>query len=91
MTYESVRQVFLSKPENKFCRLFPGNLATEVHHKKGRVGYADDWARRNGIPLLIDVRYFLPVSREGHNKIENNPEWAKALGYSHDRLEIINN
>lgn len=89
MTYEKAREEFFSDPLNKFCRVFPGKLATEVHHKKGRNGYADKWAKDNDIPLLIDKRYFLPVSRDGHNKIEKNPDWAYALGYSQSRLEIL--
>ena len=51
-------------------------LATEVHHKKGRIG-----------KLLTDIRYFLGVCRECHNKIELNPTWAKENGYSLNRLD----
>lgn len=77
---------FLAKKENKLCPV-TGRSTTEVHHKMGRVGYADEWARLNNIPLLIDVRYFLGVSRDGHRWIEENPIEAKRLGYSVSRLE----
>lgn len=79
--YSILRVEFLSLPENQICPVtkLP---ATEVHHVKGRKGYADDWARENNIPLIIDVRFFLAVSRLGHDKIENNPEWARENGYS---------
>jgi hypothetical protein len=48
----------------------------------GRVGFADD----KGIPLLIDVRYFVPVCREAHRMIEENPKMAKDKGYSYSRI-----
>lgn len=83
--YLVVNKEFLSKPENKICPV-TGQQTTEVHHKKGRVGFADDWARENNIPLLLDVRFFLAVSRKGHRQIEENPEWAKEMGYSVSRL-----
>lgn len=80
--YSSISKKFLL---DKICPI-TGQPATEVHHKKGREGYADEWARINDIPLLIDERFFLGVSRTGHIKIEANPEWAKQMGYSVDRL-----
>ena len=83
--YSVIRIEFLSKPENQICPVTK-KMATEVHHKKGRKGFADQWARDNNIPLLIDVRFFLGVSRYGHEKIENNPEWAKENGYSLNRI-----
>lgn len=64
----------------------PITMDSDIHHKMGRIGYADQWARDLDISLLIDVRYFLAVSREGHNKIEKFPNWAKERGYSLDRL-----
>lgn len=83
--YYKLSADFLNKPENKLCPV-TNEATTEVHHKKGRIGYADDWAKLNGITLLIDVRYFLAVSRKGHRQIEENPIWAKKNGYSEDRL-----
>ena len=49
--------------------------ASEVHHKRGRIG-----------KYLTDTRYFLAVCREAHDKIENNPSWAREKGYSESRL-----
>lgn len=72
---------FLGKPENKFCPV-TRKLATEIHHKRKKNGYADEWAKQNNIPLFIDKRFFLAVSREGHQQIEDNPEWAYKMGYS---------
>lgn len=65
--YKIIAPIFL---EGKFCPV-TGGVATQVHHKKGRIG-----------KLLTDIRFFLAVSDEGHDKIERNPEWARDMGYS---------
>ncbi len=69
--YSEKRKEFLKKVENKFCAVFPHLLATEVHHKKGKIG-----------ELLNDTRYWLAVSRVGHIKIEEQPKWAYEKGFS---------
>jgi len=74
LQYSADRIVFLSKPENRICPVTK-QRATEVHHKKGRIG-----------ELLLDQRYWLGVSAEGHRQIEENPDWAKEMGYSLNRL-----
>lgn len=83
----SVKRVRFLK--HKKCAVFPDQNATTVHHQMGRIGYADQWARENDIPLLLDERYWLPTSMDGHTKIENNPEWAIENGYSYSRLAKI--
>ena len=50
--------------------------AVDPHHMKGRGKY------------LLDTSTWLPVCREHHTYIELNPNWAKANGYSFDRLTI---
>ena len=67
---------------NPFCQVNPKHRTESVHHKMGREGYADQWARDNDIPLVIDERYFLACCIACHNKIEENPEWAYEKGYS---------
>lgn len=69
--YKTLREVFLI---GKICPVTK-QVATQVHHKKGRTG-----------KLYLDVRYWLGVSAEGHKWIEEHPEEAKAKGYSLDRL-----
>lgn len=71
--YNQQRKKFL---QGKKCAVFPEKEATEVHHRKGR----------NTIELLLDEAHWLPVSREGHVKIELNPKWAKEQGFSEYRL-----
>lgn len=57
-------------------------MGSDVHHKKGKQGYANEEKRALGIPLLIDVDFFLAVNRNTHTWIELNPDAAKAKGYS---------
>jgi len=72
----------------KMCCVFPDQRSIEPHHSAGRSpdAYYDEWAEQQDIPLLLDVRWWKPVSRDGHIKIENNPEWAKENGFSESRL-----
>lgn len=66
--YLRLRKQFLK--ENPNCAVYPYLKATDVHHKKGRIGN-----------LLTDTRYFLAVSRQAHTQIELNPNWARENGY----------
>ena len=59
--YTRRKKEFFKKPENKFCRVCGQPTASEIHHKYGKTSYYDDWARENGITLLNDVRFFIPV------------------------------
>lgn len=79
--YKVLREEFLSRPENKICPVtkWPTN---EIHHKRKRRGFADEWARLNNVSLYLDTRFWLAVSREGHQWIEDNPAEAYELGYS---------
>ena len=72
--YLVLRIEFLGKPENQKCPI-TGKPTTDVHHMKGRIG-----------GLLLDTRYWVALSREGHRFVEENPEWAKENGYSLNRL-----
>ena len=72
--YSVLRIEFLGKPENQKCPI-TGKPTTDVHHSKGRVGN-----------LLLDTKYWIALSREGHKFVEENPEWAKENGYSLNRL-----
>jgi len=51
--------------------------SNDLHHKAGRIGYADKYARDNGIKLLWDVRFFMAICRIHHNKCDVDPVWAK--------------
>jgi hypothetical protein len=79
--YRSERIKFLQLPENKICPITKGP-ATQIHHMRKRRGYADEWAIENRVSLYLDKRFWLGVSHEGHEKIENNHEWACENGYS---------
>lgn len=81
--YLAIRDLYLSvNTECKLCvldSLWTGRVekATDVHHKKGRIG-----------ELLFDVRHFLPVCRNHHTWIEQNPKSSKAWGFSESRHAI---
>ena len=72
--YTQLRKAFLNKKENKICPITK-KPTTDIHHKKGRIG-----------DLLLDTKYWVALSREGHKKVEENPLWAKENGYSLSRL-----
>lgn len=67
--YRRIRVKFLE--DHPKCAVYPELDSTEIHHMKGRIG-----------KLLTDTRFFLAVSRQGHERIEMNPEWAIENGYS---------
>lgn len=56
---------------------FPECNSTEItlHHMKGRIG-----------DLLCDMRYFKSLCMKHHEWVENNPEQAKKMGLSVERL-----
>lgn len=65
--YYKLRKPFL---EGKRCAVFPHLTATDVHHVRGRAG-----------SLLLDTRYWLPVSRAGHYWIDTHRNEARARGW----------
>lgn len=73
--YSVLREQFLKN--HPYCQAhIPGcNIkATDIHHKKGRVG-----------KLFLDDSEFLAVCRMCHTWIENNPAEAKLLDFSKSR------
>lgn len=83
--YTVKRLEFLGKKENQICPINK-TQTTDVHHLRGRIGFADEWARVNNIPLLLDTRFWIALSREAHQYVETHPQWAKENGYSLNRL-----
>jgi hypothetical protein len=74
--YKKLRIKFLT---DRMCeaKIYNCTLkATDVHHKKGRIG-----------DNMLDTTHWLAVCRSCHNWIENNPEESKELGFSTNRLE----
>lgn len=72
--YSAQRKEWFMLPENQKCRVYPHLDATDVHHMKGRGKF------------LLVKEYWLPVSREGHNWIEEHPAEAKRLGFTLTRV-----
>jgi len=74
--YSVMRKQFLEKFPICFienCR----KPATTIEHRSGRTGYADDWARDNGITLFLDIRFWAPCCLEHNLELENNTELSK--------------
>jgi len=67
--YGKTRPEYLE--EHPFCEAKNcGRLSTEIHHKKGRIGN-----------LLNNIKWFMATCHDCHEKIENNPNWARIMGY----------
>jgi hypothetical protein len=74
--YSKLRRKFLT--DNSICRAKISKctvVATDVHHMRGRGIYH------------LDVDTWLPVCRNCHTWIENNPVDAKELGFSISRTQ----
>lgn len=84
--YSQRRIIFL---DGKKCAVFPKLDASEIHHIKGRQGYADSWARDNKVTLFLDERWWLPVSSEGHRYIGSHPAEAEEQGWTAPRTTNI--
>lgn len=93
--YKEARLMFLKMCDrvNLTCPItgVPIDTRSDVHHKKGRSinSYADQWAKDNDIPLFIDPRFFLGVSRKGHQHIETHPDEARQNNWTLSRLDTI--
>lgn len=64
--YARAKREFLSRWMK--CAVFPWKGATDIHHQRGRLS-----------KLLMDQRWWVPVSRDGHRKIHDQPDWARGV------------
>lgn len=80
--YENVRIEVLT--EARFKCFIEGctNVANTCEHLMGRKGFADEYARENNIPLLIDKRYLRACCLAHNGELETNPELSKQYQYS---------
>lgn len=77
--------------KGKFCQGKFDHDCTRIdditcHHMQGRVGYADEWARENDVPLLLDQRFWMPLCVNAHKYVTENSKWACENGYSFLRV-----
>lgn len=72
--YENIRIEILSEAKFKCFVSGCANVATTLEHQKGRKGFADEWARDNNIPLLIDKRFLKPCCSFHNTEFENNTD-----------------
>jgi len=75
--YRKARKEYLE--EHPVCEVCDHQRATEIHHKKGKLGV-----------LLWDKRFFLATDFECHRRLENNRAAARAKGYLLDRVAESN-
>jgi hypothetical protein len=74
--YTNKKRKFLEV--NPRCAVFPKLMAIDIHHIRGKIG-----------SRFLDEKYWLGVSREGHNWIHENEEEASKKGWYLSRLEKI--
>lgn len=78
--YSGRRIVFLSKDENKFCKIRGTDCtihATTIEHSRKRIGYADEEKRFKGISLYLDEDYWIPACLNCNLELENNTELSR--------------
>ena len=63
---------------NPRCAVFPKQTSIDIHHIRGKIG-----------SRFLDERYWLAVSRDGHNWIHDNEEEASKQGWYLSRLEKL--
>lgn len=75
--YEKVRIEVLT--EAKFKCFIDGctNVANTIEHTAGRLGFYDEQARYDNIPLIIDKRFLKACCLHHNGELENNPELSK--------------
>jgi len=74
--YTKERKKFLS--ENTICFIENcGAEATTIEHTRGRIGYADDFAKENKISLYLDTRFWKPCCLKHNLELESNPELSQ--------------
>lgn len=75
--------------EGRICECCWEEDAEQVHHAKGRKGYADEWARDRRILLLHDERFWKALCAVCHDQVERHPKYAKERGLTLTRTDII--
>jgi len=76
--YTIHRAEFLKKPENKICFIEGCKASsTTIEHIRGRVGYADPWARERGITLFLDRRHWAGCCLFHNLELERDPVLSK--------------
>jgi hypothetical protein len=81
--YNKNRKKFL---EGNSCAICGTTQGLSIHHKMGRVGYSDEFARLNKTSLYLDERFWVALCIPHHKWVEEHPEEAIKKGYSLKRL-----
>lgn len=85
-TYSAIKAKWIKgkKCAAKFPHECIGDLT--VQHMSGKIGYADEWARENEVPLLLDVRFWMPLCLNAHIYVNEHPKWSCENGYAFLRV-----
>lgn len=91
LQYDSDRLIFLQKPENRICFIDGcSQQSTTIEHRKGRKGFADQWAKDNNVSLYLDQRFWSGCCHFHNLELERDPELSKKYQLSkiHDGKKI---
>lgn len=75
--YEKVRIEVLVEANFKCFISGCTNVANTIEHTAGRLGFYDEQARYDNIPLIIDKRFLKACCLHHNGELENNPELSK--------------
>ena len=75
--YEKVRIEVLVEANFKCFVDGCTNVANTIEHSAGRLGFYDEQARYDDIPLIIDKRFLKACCLHHNGELENNPELSK--------------
>ncbi|MNQ66736.1 hypothetical protein D3C85_812350 [compost metagenome] len=75
--YQKVRIEVLTEANFKCFIDGCANVANTIEHTAGRLGFYDEQARIDNIPLIIDKRFLKACCFTHNGELENNPELSK--------------
>jgi hypothetical protein len=75
--------------EGRICECCWEVDAEQVHHAKGRKGYADQCALEKGIKLIHDKRFWKALCAVCHDQVERHPKYATDRGLTLTRTDIL--
>lgn len=74
--YNKLKKEYLSKYVR--CVVYPNRASTQIHHTRGRLG-----------DMLCNIKWWLPLSWEGHRWIHDNPAEARLRGFDFNKFAIF--
>lgn len=75
--YEKIRIEVLTEANFKCFIEGCTNVANTIEHSAGKLGFYDEQARYDNIPLIIDKRFLKACCLHHNGELENNPELSR--------------